>query len=65
MFVESKALEMDIRITETIDKVTGLEKRPNRLFLLFVIKHLVKGPFSLSKSIARAKIFFDIFRYSM
>ena len=25
MFVESKALEMDIRITETIDKVTGLE----------------------------------------
>ena len=25
MFVESKALEMDIRITETIDKVTNLE----------------------------------------
>ena len=25
MFVESKALEMDIRITETIDKHTGLE----------------------------------------
>ena len=25
MFVEGKALEMDIRITETIDKVTGLE----------------------------------------
>ena len=42
MFVETKALEMDIRITETIDKVTDLEEvqTGHFTFLCFVIRQL-------------------------